>query len=264
MGKSKALIIAIIALGMALPGCRQAAPSPPQPPIDSGDEVGAARKVVEADQFYNQREDLSKVRLAIATLREARISDYGSYEAAWKLSKFNYFLASRTGDEKEREDAFREGIELGKIAVQLKNDGTEGHFWLGANYGGDAQHSALAGLANIQDIRSEMETVLKLDEKYEGGGAYLVLGQLYLEAPRVLGGDTQKAIEYLEKGVKVDGNNGFLRLHLAKAYHHAKRDREALGQIDYILKMTPYPEYVPEYKEAVRDAKKLQEEIGKQ
>lgn len=264
MHRLETLIFALVIVGVTLGGCRQRSETAPQPPIDAGDDVSAARKVEEADRFYEQREDLAKVRLAIATLRAARVADYGSYEAAWKLSKFNYFLGSHTGDEREREDAFREGIQLGKIAVQLKGDGVEGQFWLGANYGGDAKFSTLAGLANIQDIRSQMDTVIKLDEKYEGASAYLVLGQLYLEAPRVLGGDTQEAIRYLEKGIKIENNNAFLRLNLAKAYHTAKRDREALTQIDYILKMTPYPEYGPEYKEAVRDAEKLKEEINNQ
>ena len=254
------LLIGVLVLNIS---CRREPAKAPQPAIDSGDAVSAAQRIVEADKLYVQREDLAKARLAIATLREARVADYGSYEAAWKLSKFNYYLASNTGDERERDDAFREGIELGKIAVQLKGDGPEGHFWLGANYGGDAKNSTLAGLANVQDIKSEMETVLKLDEKYEGASAYLVLGELYLEAPKVLGGDTQKAIEYLEKGIKLESNNALLRLNLAKAYHTQKRDREALAQIDYILKMTPYPEYEPEYKDAVRDAKKLKEAIEK-
>jgi TRAP transporter TatT component family protein len=243
--------------------CRREPASAPPPDIDSGDNASAVQKIAEADQLYAQREDLSKVRLAIASLREARVADYGNYDAAWKLSKFNYFLATHTSDERERDQAFREGIDLGRIAVQLQGDKPDGHFWLGANYGGDAKYSTLAGLANVQDIRSEMETVLKLDEKYEGASPYLVLGELYLEAPRVLGGNTQKAIEYLEKGLKVEGNNGFLRLHLAKAYHAAKRDKDALVQIDYIMKMTPYPEYAPEYKEAVRDAQKLKDEIDK-
>jgi tetratricopeptide (TPR) repeat protein len=264
MSKRKTFVIVLV-VGALISSfsCRREPKTAPGPAIDSGDPASASEKVAEADKLYVQREDLSKVRLGIATLREARIADYGSYDAAWKLSKFNYYLASHTSDEAERDDAFREGIELGRIAVQLKGDGPDGHFWLGANYGGDAKNSTLAGLANVQDIRSEMETVIKLDEKYEGGSAYLVLGELYLEAPKVLGGDTQKAIEYLEKGIKVEANNAFLRLNLAEGYHAAKRDREALAQIDYILKMTPYPEYAPEYKEAVRDANKLKDEIEK-
>jgi hypothetical protein len=251
-----------LAVSLVALSCSRPPKTAPPPAIDVGDDVGAAKKVAEADQLYKQREDLSKLRLGIASLRLARVADYGSYEAAWKLSKFDYYLGSHATDERERDEAFREGIELGRIAVQLEPDRPEGHFWLGANYRGDAEVSTLAGLANVQDIRSEMETVLKLDDKYEGGSGYLVLGELYLEAPRVLGGSTQLAIDYLEKGLKVEANNAFMRLNLAKAYHTAKREKDALAQIEYIFKMTPYPDYEPEYKEAVREAQKLKDEIA--
>ena len=219
-------------------------------------------RIAEADAFYSQREDLSKVRLGIAALRQARIADEANYEAAWKLAKLNYYLGLHCTDDRERDAAFREGIDVAKIAVQLQGDKADGHFWLGANYGGSAEFSVLAGLANFQDIRREMEKVVQIDERYEGGSAYMVLGQLYLKAPKILGGDNQKAVEYLEKGLRFGGNNGLLRLHLAEAYHALNRDQEARKQIDFILKMTPDSNYLPEYKEAVEQAKKLEEKIA--
>jgi tetratricopeptide (TPR) repeat protein len=227
------------------------------------DKTVAAEKIAEADQLYSQREDLSKVRLSVAELRQARIADYGNYEAAWKLARSAYYLGAHTTDERERDEAFREGSDMGKIAVQLDGGKPEGHFWLGANYGGAAEHSTLAGLSTIEDIRREMEAVLKIDEKFQGGSAHLALGQLYLQAPRLLGGDYQKAIEHLEKGLKFGGNNAMLRLRLAEAYLQTKRVADARKHIDVILKMTPDPDYIPEYKEAVDKAKKLLEKIDR-
>ncbi|MGH9957835.1 MAG: TRAP transporter TatT component family protein, partial [Pyrinomonadaceae bacterium] len=200
----------------------------------SPDSAAAQQKVAEVDQLYRQRDDLAKVRLGVALLRQARVADYGNYEAAWKLAKFNYYLGAHSDDDRERDAAFREGIEAGKSAVQLGSDKPDGHFWLGANYGGSAEQSTLAGLANVEDIRSEMEAVLKIDEGYQAGSAYLALGQLYLRAPRVLGGDASKAIEYLEKGLKFGRDNALLRVNLAEAYHSANRDGEARKHIDIL------------------------------
>src|SRR3990172_13333900 len=107
-----------------------------------------------------------------------------------------------------------------------------------------------------------METVIKLDQSFEGGSAYLGLGKLYQQAPRVLGGDNQKAIEYLEKGLRVDSNNAMTRLYLAKAYHAARRDSEAQKQIEGIRKMTPDPDYLPEYREALDEGNKLSDQIS--
>src|ERR1043166_2679160 len=135
--------------------------------IDAGDEKMAASKIADGDQLYAAREDMMRARVAVATFRQAVTADYGNYEAAWKLSRACFYVGDHTDNDNEAEDMFRTGIEAGKAAVKLKGDGPEGHFWLGANYGGNAQRSTLASLATVPDIRTEMETVIKLDEKYQ-------------------------------------------------------------------------------------------------
>jgi tetratricopeptide (TPR) repeat protein len=229
--------------------------------IDNGDAQAAAAKIVEADGLYEGREDMSKARVAVAALRQARIADYGNYEAAWKLARASFYVGDHTDNNSERDDMFREGTEAGKAAVKLQPDKPDGHFWLGANYGGSASASTLANLSSFQDIKGEMETVLKLDEKYEGYSAYLGLGRLYLQAPKVLGGDSEKAMEYLEKGVKLNPNNTPMRFHLAEAYKANNRDAEAKKQIETLMAITPDPKYVAEHKSAVEKAKELLEKI---
>jgi predicted Zn-dependent protease len=76
-----------------------------------------------------------------------------------------------------------------------------------------------------------------------------------------LGGDTRKAIQYLEKGLKFGPDNALLRLHLASAYAEAHRNADARKQIDTLLKMTPAPGYEPEHAEALAQVPKLQEKI---
>ena len=251
---------AVVGLIFLFASCRKSAAPVDPAAVDSGDAQAAAEGIAEGDRLYAERGDLAKARMAVAALRQARTADYGNYEAAWKLARADYYLGSH-GSGNEADEAFREGVQAGKTAVQLNGDKPEGHFWLGANYGGSAQQSTLAGLSSVDDIRSEMETVIKMDESFQGGSAYLVLGQLYLEAPRVLGGDTAKAIGYLEKGLKIAPDNTLMRVHLAEAYHAAGRDAEARKQIDRLMAMTPPPDYVPEYQEAVEKGKKLLEKM---
>ena len=231
------------------------------PSIDSGDAKMSAEKIVEADTLYEGREDMNKARVAVASLRQARLADYGNYEAAWKLARASFYVGDRTASSAEKDDMFREGTEAGKAAVKLQPDKPDGHFWLGANYGGSAANSTIANLSSFQDIKREMEAVLKLDEAYEGYSAYLGLGRLYLQAPKMLGGDTEKAIEYLEKGVKLNPNHGLMRFHLAEAYESLNRDAEAKKQIEALTAVTPDPKYVAEHKDAVEKGKKLLEKM---
>src|SRR5215468_11230274 len=113
------------------------------------DTASAAGDIASADQLYGQRADLLQLRRGIVSLRQALTKDPGNYDAAWKLSKFNYYLATHTEDSNERDDAFKAGIEAGKTAVQLQTQKPDGHFWLGANYGGAAEESAIQGLATV-------------------------------------------------------------------------------------------------------------------
>jgi Tfp pilus assembly protein PilF len=249
----------VIFLSIMVAGCHRNAEVAPAA-VDTGDEKAATNSIAEADRLYVQREDLAKARLAVTLLRQARTADYGNFDAAWKLARANYYLGSHT-DGNEADDAFREGIEAAKAAVKLHAERPEGHFWLGANYGGSAERSTLAGLSSVEDIRSEMDTVIKIDEKFQNGSAYLGLGQLYLRAPRVLGGDTAKAIQYLQKGEQIAPENALIKLYLAEAYHMAGRDAESRKQIDVLLAMTPSPDYIPEHKDAVEQAKELQKKL---
>src|SRR5882762_2373256 len=122
-GKTGGMIIFWLVLFVAgsVPSCRSRNSETSQAGRSESEKTTPDR-IAEADAFYSQREDLAKVRLGIAVLRQARIVDDGNYEAAWKLAKFDYYLGLHSTDDREREAAFREGIDAAKIAVQLQGD----------------------------------------------------------------------------------------------------------------------------------------------
>jgi len=224
------------------------------------DKQSALSDITRADQFYSQRDDLKQLQQGIVLLREAMAADPSSYDAAWRLAKFDYYLATHTdGDYRER--AFREGIEAGNTAVKIEGDKPDGHFWLGANYGGSLESETISGLASLEDVRKEMETVLKLSEGYQDGIAYMVLGLLDLKAPKIVGGDPQKAVGELEKGLQFGKGNAFLRLHLAEAYQAVGKTEDARQQLNAILSMTPDPNYQPELNEAQAQARQIMDKM---
>ncbi|HKV33261.1 MAG TPA: TRAP transporter TatT component family protein [Pyrinomonadaceae bacterium] len=254
----------IISMSLGLVLLAAACHETPRVESPSADTASAAENIKNADQLYSQRADLDQLRRGIVSLRQALTVDPANYEAAWKLSKFNYYLATHTDDTKERDNAFGDGVTAGKTAVQLQNAKPDGHFWLGANYGAAAEHSSIEGLATVDDIKNEMETVLRLDEGYQDGSAYMVLGLVYLNAPAIVGGDPKKAVEQMEKGLRFGEPNAFLHLHLAEAYRKVGRNDDARRELKKILSMNPDPNYLPEYKEASTDAQKLLDEMDQQ
>lgn len=258
--RSAIVAAALISMVFAQFACNNGAADSPSS-TGGADAKMATDKLAEAEPLYEGREDMTKARTAVTALRQAHAADYGNYEAAWKLARAAFYVGDRTDNDSERDNMFREGTAAGKAAVQLQPDKPDGHFWLGANYGGEAAHSTLSNLSSFQDIKREMEAVLKIDEGYQGYSAYIGLGRLYLQAPKVLGGDINKAIEYLEKGLKLNPNNTVMRLYLAEAHEANNRNGDAKKQIETIMSSTPDPKFVAEHKDAVEKAKKLLQKI---
>jgi len=83
-----------------------------------------------------------------------------------------------------------------------------------------------------------------------------------LKAPYIAGGDKQRAVTEMEKGLQFGKANAFLRLHLAEAYQAVGRTPDAREQLNAILSLTPDPNYLPELKEAQTQAQQLLAKIS--
>jgi hypothetical protein len=236
-------------------GCsRNAEPenATPPPPIHPVDET-----LAKADQLFTQREDVKKLEEARRIIGQIREADHRNFEVEWRFAKYSLFLGEKTEDDDKRQKMFEDGRDAGKIASRIQADRPEGYFWYGANLAELAKMSPVTvGYTSVDNIRDAMNTVIKIQPGYQGASAYDILAQVELNT-RLFGGKATKAVEYLEKAVEIEKNNSNLRLHLAQAYLDADKPELARQQLEYILKMQPDPEYVPEHKQNVVEAKKL-------
>jgi hypothetical protein len=250
--------LALAAVAAAAAGCGSRAPEATPSPSPSVTPLPAAELLRRADEAYAARENPDAVREGLKTLRRISAIDHEDYEAAWRTSRLNYTLGDKLTDAAEREQAFLDGIAAGETATKAQARRPEGHFWLGANLGGYAKlKGVLYGITSAEKMRKEMETVLQLDESFEGGSAFLALGQLDTELPQMLGGDPARAVATLEKGMRYGSNNALMHLRLAEAYLALRRKDDARREVNYILNAKPNPEYLPEHKEAVERAREL-------
>ena len=223
-----------------------------------GEIIPASELVAQADNLYKEREDLAKLRDALQLLRRARVADGNNYEAAWKLAKFNYCMGANTNDESVRDRSFRDGILAARSAIKMQPDQPDGYFWLGANLGGQAEANIFDGAANLPEIRQNMQKVVEIQPDYEGAMAYVVLAQTELETRGMMGGSAEKAVTYLEQGLKLDKRNSFTYLYLAEAYLYLNRKPEARKMLIAMQNAALNPDYLPERRAAEEDAKKLE------
>lgn len=250
--------IAIVITLCLLDGCAKMVETHQLTPPMSSTAIGDA--LTSSEKLFSERADIEKLRQAIATLSKARNPDQRNYEVEWKFAKYCYFLGKAERNEDEAVEAFEKGRDAGKIASRVDKDKPDGHFWYAANMGELARISPVTeGLKTVDDIREEMTAVIAIQPEYQNGSAYDGLGQLELATRGLKGGSTEKAVEYLEKGVKVSPDNANIRLHLAEAYFVLKKDADARKQLNVLFELKPNPDYINEHRAAVEKGKKLLE-----
>lgn len=249
------ILITIVITWWALAAC-----STESTASDPGERVqpeAIEKALADSENLFKDREDLDKLRGAVKTVGAVRDPDNRSYQVEWAFAKYNYFLGKFTTDENEAEKALAQGRNAGKIASRIDPQKPDGYFWYAANLGELSKRSPITiGLRSVDDIQEAMNKVIELQPDYQGASAYDALAQVEL-ATRLKGGDAQKAVEFLEKGVEFAPDNTNIRLHLGEAYLAVKRDSDARKQLDHLLQMKADPEYMPEYRECVDKAKKL-------
>ena len=197
--------------------------------------------VAEADALFSYGEDTARDLQALATLTRALVTDAHNYQVLWRAARAYYQVGDDASDS-EKQRYFEHGIEMGQRAVAQRPAGVEGHFWLGANYGG---LSAIQGIWQafqmVKKVRTEMETALHLRPDYEDGSAYRALGEIARQLPGVLGGSLKRAIAYFEQGLRVAPQNMGLKLALAKAYLEAGQREASQRLLVEILQMPVRP-----------------------
>lgn len=189
----------------------------------------------EADHLFTYGDDASRDQQALAVIEKALANDGNNYQWLWRAARARYYV----GDEARKTDKlkhFESGISYAQRAVGQLPNAVEGHFWLGANYGGYSEvKGAFSALATVKKIRAEMETVLRLNASYEDGRAYLALGELDRQLPRLLGGNVERAITRLEVGLKIAPRNLEMKYALAQAYQENGRKDEARRQLNELI-----------------------------
>ncbi len=219
--------------------------------------ITSAEAIREADRLFSYGADSAAERQALALLEQALARDAKNYQLLWRAARACYYVGDGAA-KKEKLGYFERGIAAGQRAVAEQPNGVEGHFWLGANYGGYSEvKGAFKALLTVKKIRAEMETVLRLNAAYEEGRAYLALGELDRQLPRLLGGNINRAISYLEQGLELTPQNMEMKLALAEAYFDSGRREEARRQLQEILQMPINPVRAKENRETQEKAKRL-------
>jgi tetratricopeptide (TPR) repeat protein len=209
-----------------------------------------------ADTHYQKREENAHLIQAIEAYQQALQLAPDHYEAAWKLSKAHWYQGNFSSGEKRT--FFEEGIDAGKKAVENNPDRCEGHFWLGINYALYAESSGVfKALGLVDNVKTEIQRAMEIDENCECGGPQRVLGKLYARLPFFKGGSKSKATDFLKKSLKLCPQDTQSRIFLAEIHIDEGKKGLAKELLYQVLEQEPDPAWIPETKQNKIVAEKM-------
>jgi tetratricopeptide (TPR) repeat protein len=184
-------------------------------------------------------------------------ADPRNVDAAWKLARADYWLGGHA-PEVERRRFFEQGIDAGRKAVALQPNRPEGHFWIAANMGALAESFGLRqGLKYRKPIKEELETVLRLDPRFQQGSADRALGRWYFKVPSLFGGSHKDAEAHLRASLTYNPNSTASHFFLAEVLLDDGRKDEARGELQKIIDAPIDPEWAPEDRDFKEKARSL-------
>ena len=144
----------------------------------------------------------------------------------------------RSKDEAKRIAAYEEGARLAHKAIELRENLANAHFYYAANLGSAAQlQGLLASALNIFELKAHVSRTLELQEDH--APALHMMGMMLEELPWFLGGDSDKAIGYLEQAVASKEDYMQARLDLAKIYLKRQKEDEAIQELRIVASKRP-------------------------
>ena len=214
-------------------------------------------QTADPDALYRQREILASAQQAEAIWAGRLMHDPKDFEAAWKLARARYWLGGHAA-ETGRKPYLEGGIAAGRAAVAAQPNKPEGHFWIAANMGALAESFGLRqGLKYRGDIKTELETVLRLDPAYLQGSADRALGRWYYKVPGMFGGSDQKSEEHLRKSLTYNPDSSSSLYFLAETLIALKKKPEAKAILQRVLDAPVDPDWAPEDREFKQKASVL-------
>jgi hypothetical protein len=127
------------------------------------------------------------------------------------LNKNKKFREAMNGDIEK----FREAVKT------FDKDDVPAIFWTAFSWGSyvNITRTDIAGLADLSKVQALIEFVAEKDPSFYYGGAYLFLGVIEGTTPKTLGGNPDKAKEYFDKCMAINGGKFLMtQLYYAKAY----------------------------------------------
>jgi tetratricopeptide (TPR) repeat protein len=200
-----------------------------QAPAEAEAPADAARALVQ--RYHQDPTALDRAR----DLLEAAVRSDPQVDTLVTAS-YVWFLWSdvRASGAEEKLHGYERGRQLGERATELAPRNAEAHVWYAINTARWGQTKGIMrSLFLLPTVKREIDTILTLDPRSVRG--HSLAGNVFMEVPRLAGGDRAKAEEHFKKGLEIDPRFTVLRVDLARLYIGDGRYAEARTELTRVL-----------------------------
>jgi hypothetical protein len=140
----------------------------------------------------------------------------------------DYGLRALTQNSRIKEALEKDVASLQAALQTLSKDDVPAVFWTAFGWGSyiNITRTDVSAIADLPKVLAMMEFVRQTEPTYYYGGPYLILGSIESSMPQVLGGKPDKAKEYFERALAVNGGKFLLTyVYYAKTYAVQMQDQ---------------------------------------
>jgi len=187
--------------------------------------------------------------------------NYKKDEVYWRLSVLYYKKAYELKDNKNlKMSLFQKGVAYGDSARKTNPENINGQFWYAANKGSIGKiKGVMNSLSMVGELRKIGNGIIKKDTN--NIVARILLANIDMELPGLMGGNTNRAIKLLKKGLEIDSCFTALYVPLATAYLKKKKKEKAKEILNKLFSLKKYTHPGDYYLEDKPEAQELLKKI---
>ncbi len=210
----------------------------------------------------SQSQTISAQAVKQATRQELSPMDKGVGYA--KLSEIYFWLGEYSDNDTDKDYYFGQGVQYGKTAVELLPNSVQANLWYAANMGSHGMvRGIMSSLFYLGPIEKHGNKAMEIDETYFHGAPLRLMGRFYHQAPTwpIGSGDTNKAIQILEKAVQVGPDFLYNHVYLADVYIAKRRKDEAKQLLEDVINRPTSEKFPRHHEMVVKEAQTLLEKL---
>lgn len=164
---------------------------------------------------------------------------------AFDLARNSALNADASPDKQEKARLAKEGMAAADDCVMKNPEEAGCYYYRALNTGAYYEAHVIGYQDGLKSMIRDCEKVIALDDKFDHGGGYRTIGKILTDVPETtiskngVTRDLDKAIEYLEKAVQIDGAYPENQLYLADALFEAGQMKEAIAVLSNATQLVP-------------------------